>query len=54
MKKKVAMEFDLIQEKNKKDVIKNVLSDILDEAIEDIENGRVYSEKEVFAELDAI
>ncbi len=31
-----------------------VLFSYLDEAIDDIENGRVYSEEEVFAELDAI
>lgn len=31
-----------------------VLFSCLDEAIDDMENGRVYCEKEVFAELDAI
>ena len=32
----------------------SVLFSCLDEAIDDMENGRVYSEEEVFAELDAI
>ena len=30
----------------------NVLCDKLDEAIDDIENGRVISEEEMWAELD--
>lgn len=32
----------------------NVLCDKLDEAIDDIENGRVISEEEMWAELDTI
>ena len=33
---------------------KNVLFSKLDEAIDDMENGRVISEEEMWAELDAI
>lgn len=32
----------------------SVLFSYLDEAIDDMENGRVYSEDEIFVELDAI
>ena len=32
----------------------SVLFSYLEEAIDDLENGHVYSEEEVFAELDAI
>ena len=32
----------------------NILYEKLDEAIDDLENGRVISEEEMWAELDAI
>lgn len=36
------------------DDARNVLFSKLDEAIDDMENGRVISEEEMWAELDAI
>ena len=48
------MEATQVTEKHDVKDMMSVLFSYLDEAVDDMENGRVYSEEEVFTELNAI